>query len=332
MLTMLVRHFGTLEPGEIELPAPGGGEVLVDVRASPVNYVDLLVINGQYQFLSQLPFVPGKGPAGVVAAVGENVAGLKAGDRVLAMVEQGGYGPQVIAAANQCYRLPDTMSFNEAASMSLAYDTAWFALKDRARLAPGESVLVLGASGAVGRAAVQIAKAFGARVLAGISRASRAAAAREAGADAVVELSGENLRDELRDRIKHANGGNYVDVVLDTVGGDVFDAALRAVAWRGRLVVIGFAAGRIPTLKVNYLLLKNIEVSGLQVSDYRKRHPAQVAQCYEELFALYEQGRLVPDQVTEYPWDQAERALEAVRGKTAAGRAVLVHRLGVVPR
>ena len=327
MRAMIVRQFGKLEParpGEIGNPVPGDGEILVDVRAAPVNYVDQLVIGGQYQFLPKLPFVPGKGPSGVVAAIGKHVAGLGVGDRVLAMVEQGGYAEQVTVAANQCYRIPDAMSFAEAASMSLAYDTAWFALRERARVTAGETVLVLGASGAVGRASIQLAKAMGARVLAGISRPEKAQAVLQAGADATVDLSGENLRDELRERVQAANIGNNADVVLDPLGGDFFDAALRAVAWCGRVVVIGFAAGRIPTLKVNYLLLKNIEISGLQVSDYRKRKPAQVARCYAELFELYAQGKLSPDAVTIYPLDQAERALGSLRDRTATGRPVLV--------
>jgi NADPH2:quinone reductase len=327
MRAMIVRQFGKLElarPGEIDSPVPGDAEILVDVRAAPVNYVDQLVIGGHYQFLPKLPFVPGKGPSGVVAAIGRHVDGLRVGDRVLAMAEQGGYAEQVTVAANQCYRIPDAMSFEEAASMSLAYDTAWFALRERARVTAGETVLVLGASGAVGRASVQLAKAMGARVLAGISRPEKALSVLQAGADATVDLAGENLRDGLRERVQAANNGKYADVVLDPLGGDAFDAALRAVAWCGRVVVIGFAAGRIPTLKVNYLLLKNIEVSGLQVSDYRKRKPAQVAHCYAELFELYGQGRLRPDAVTPYPLDQAERALGSLRDRTASGRPVLV--------
>jgi NADPH2:quinone reductase len=172
---------------------------------------------------------------------------------------------------------------------------------------------------------VQLAKALGARVLGGISRAERGPSVLSAGADALVDLSGENLRDTLRERVRQANDGKDVDVVLDPLGGDVFDAAIRTLAWRGRLVVIGFAAGRIPTLKVNYLLLKNIEVSGLQVSDYRKRRPLQVAQCYAELFDFYAQGRIAPDEVTTYRWDQAVEALASLRDRVATGRPVLIH-------
>ena len=327
MRAVIVHEFGPLEaarPGEFPDPTPAKGQVLIDVQASPVNYVDQLVIGGQYQFLPKLPFVPGKGPAGIVRALGEGVTHLKPGDRVLAMVEQGGYAERVAADASQCYRLPDAMSFIEAASMSLAYDTSWFALRDRARVQPGDSVLVLGASGAVGLASIQLAKAMGARVLAGISRPEKAEMVLKAGADATVDLSGENLRDTLRERVKAANDGQCADIVLDPLGGDIFDAAIRAVAWCGRLVVIGFAAGRIPTLKVNYLMLKNIEVSGLQVSDYRKRRPAPVAECYPEMFGFYEQGKLKPAEAAVYPFERAGEALAALRDRTATGRPVLV--------
>jgi NADPH2:quinone reductase len=208
--------------------------------------------------------------------------------------------------------------------MSLAYDTSWFALRDRARLKPGETVLVLGGSGAVGLAAIQLAKIMGARVLAGIARPERAPLVLEAGADATVDLSGDNLIDTLRERVQAANGGNNADIVLDPLGGDVFDAAIRALAWRGRLVVIGFAAGRIPTVKVNYLMVKNIEVSGLQVSDYRKRRPDQVAECYAELFGFYEQGKLKPTKATLYPLEQVRDALKSLQDRTATGRPVLV--------
>jgi NADPH2:quinone reductase len=199
------------------------------------------------------------------------------------------------------------MSFLEAASLSLVYDTAWFALRERARLVPGETVLVLGASGGVGRAAVQLARAMGAHVLAGIARPERAAAALAAGANTVIDLSPENLRDRLREQVYAATDGRGVDIILDPLGGTIFDAALRALAWCGRLVVIGFAAGGIPTLKTNYLLLKNIEVSGLQVSDYRKRRPAQVAACYAEIFALYDQGKLQPDATMTFPLERGKR-------------------------
>lgn len=329
MRAVVVHEFGPIEnavPGEVLAPMPRTGEVLVAVEAAPVNYVDQLVIAGSYQFLPALPFVPGKGPAGTVTAFGEGVADLQVGDRVLAMVEVGGYAEQVVARADQCYRLPETMSFPLAASLSLAYDTAWFALRDRARLTAGETVLVLGGSGAVGYAAIQLAKAMGARVLAGIARPEKAPLVQAAGADAVIDLSGENLRDRLRERVLAANGGEAVDVVVDPLGGDVFDAALRVVAWRGRVVVIGFAAGRIPSIKANYLLVKNIEVSGLQISDYRKRRPDMVAACYEDLFSLFKTGRIEPRTPTLYPLERVGDALASLRDRTASGRPMLMVR------
>jgi len=323
---IIVDKFGAAERlrvGDVAEPVPRADEVLVTVHAAPVNYVDLLVIGGTYQFLPPLPFTPGKGPAGVVAALGRNVTSLQVGDRVLAMAEQGGYAEAVTVVANQCYRLPPSMSFTEAASLSLVYDTAWFALRERARLEAGETVLVLGASGGVGQAAVQLARATGARVLAGILRPEREASVRAAGADAVIDLSATDLRDSLRAQVYAVTEERGVDIILDPLGGTIFEAAVRALAWRGRLVVIGFAAGAIPTIRTNYLLLKNIEISGLQISDYRKRRPAQVAACFAEIFSLYEQGKVKPATATAFPLVRAGEALTALREQRAAARAVL---------
>ena len=329
MRAVLVSAFGAVEGvglADVADPTPRPGEVLVDIHAAPVNFVDLLVIGGTYQFRPELPFTPGKGPAGVISAVGPGVTHLAVGDRVLAMAEIGGYAERVAVAQSQCYPLPPAMSFIEAASLSLAYDTAWFALRERGRLQPGETALVLGASGAVGLAAVQLAKAMGATVLAGIARMEKALEVRRAGADAVIDLSRSDLRDSLRAEVHAATAGRGADVVVDPLGGDPFDAALRAMAWRGRCVVVGFAAGRIPVVKANYLLVKNIEVSGLQISDYRKRRPELLAECYAELFAWYEAGKLRPADAELYPLERAAAALAAVRDRTARGRVVLAVR------
>jgi NADPH2:quinone reductase len=326
MRAIVVDGFGAperLRVGEVAEPVPGPDEVLVTVHAAPVNYVDLLVVGGTYQFLPPLPFIPGKGPAGVVAALGQEVTGLRVGDRVLAMAEQGGYAEAVTVRADQCYQLPASMSFTEAASLSLLYDTAWFALRERARLEAGETVLVLGASGGVGQAAIQLAHAMGARVLAGILRPERAAVVRAAGADAVIDLSAADLRDSLRAQVYAVTEGRGADIILDPLGGAIFEAAVRALAWRGRLVVIGFAAGAIPTIRTNYLLLKNIEISGLQISDYRKRRPAQVAACFAEIFSLYEHGKVKPAPATVFSLTRAGEALAALRDRRIAGRAVV---------
>ena len=326
MRAILANGFGppeALRMAEVPEPAAKPGEVLVEIHAAPVNYVDLLVVGGTYQFLPKLPFIPGKGPAGVVTALGDQVTDLKIGDRVLAMAEEGGYAETVAVRADQCYRLPASMSFTEAAALSLVYDTAWFALRERARLEPGETVLVLGASGGVGQAAVQLARAMGARVLAGISRSEREGAVRAAGADAVIDLSAANLRDSLREQVYELTEGRGADIVLDPLGGTAFEAAVRALAWRGRLVVIGFAAGAIPSIKTNYLLLKNIEISGLQISDYRKRRPAQLSQAFREIFELYEQGKIKPAPAVPFPLERAGAALARLRDRRIEGRAVL---------
>jgi NADPH2:quinone reductase len=326
MRAVMVSQFGGIEAASLaEVPDPvaGPGELSIEVHAAPVNYADLLVIAGRYQTRPPLPFIPGKSTAGVVTALGDMVTRFKIGDRVLAWVEEGGYAETVAAPEAVCHRLPAAMSFVDAAAFGLDYATAWFALRDRARVRPGEWVLVLGASGAVGFAAVQLAKALGGRVLAGIATPDKADLAQRAGADAVIELWRPDLRDRLRAQVREATAGEGADIILDPVGGEVFAAALRALAWRGRLVVIGFAGGQIPTIKANYLLLKNIEVSGLQVSDYKKKAPGEVERCFAELFGLYEAGELAPFVMATYPLERCGEALQQVRDRTVRRKIVL---------
>ena len=327
MKAVIVHEFGAVQDLKVEDmpdPTPAAGQLLIDVRATAVNFVDSLVVTGSYQFLPPRPFVPGKLPTGVVLAVGAGLTGFQPGDRVLTLAEHGGYAQKALAQASDCYLLPDALSFVDAAGMALAYDTAWFALHERARARSGDSVLVLGASGAVGLAAIQLGRACGLNVIAGISGAAKAEAVTRAGAHACVDLSRDNLRDSLRGQIHALTDGRGVDIVLDPLGGDYFDAAIRAVAWCGRVVVIGFAAGRIPAVKVNYLMLKNIEVSGLQVSDYRKRTPDKMAHCMSEIFRLYGAGKLAVAPATTVPLESAADALAAVCSRKAAGRMVLV--------
>jgi len=327
MQAVVVSAFGPYQDAQVaDIPCPAIAphEVLIEVRAAPANFVDLIVIAGKYQFLPKLPFTPGKGPSGIVRKVGAEVSDLKPGDRVLAMAEVGGYAQFVNVAANQCYRFPAALTFSQAAAISLTYDTSWFALHDRARLAAGETVLVLGASGGVGGAAIQLAKAKGARVLAAVSSPDKFARLKQMGADAMVDLSAPDLKESLREQVFALTDGKGVDVIIDPIGGDFFDAAIRALAWRGRLVVIGFAAGRIPQIKVNYLLVKNIEVSGLQVSDYRKRRPEQVAECYRDVFSLFEAGRLTIPEPTELPLSEFREGLRLVDERAAMGRILLI--------
>jgi len=329
MRAVLVRDFGPIENAclaDVSEPVAAPGEVSIAVHAAAVNYADLLVIAGRYQSRPQLPFIPGKGAAGLVIATGGGVTRFHAGNRVFAWVEEGSYAETVVAPEQICYRLPATMPFVDAAALALDYATAWFALRDRARFHAGETVLVLGASGAVGFAAVQLAKALGARVLAGVATPDKSDLARLAGADTIIELWCSDLRNGLREQVRTATNGEGADIILDPVGGEVFDAALRALAWRGRMVVIGFAGGQIPTIKANYLLVKNIEVSGLQVSDYKSKAPEDVARCFAELFELYEAGRLAPFVMATYPLERFADGLRQVQDRTVRRKIVLTPR------
>jgi len=306
-------------------PVPGPGDLLVEVHATAANYVDILLMGGRHQSKPGLPFIPGKGPAGVVRGLGAEAAGFAVGDRVVAMCEPGGgFAELICVPATQCHRIPPSMPFADAASMALVYDTAWFSLRERGRYADGETVLVLGASGGVGLAAVQLAKTLGAKVLAGVSSPAKADMVREAGADAIVDLAREDIHDSLREQVYAETRGHGADIVIDPLGDAIFDAAIRALAWCGRLVVVGFAAGRIPTIRANYLLVRNIDVSGLQIGDYRKRRPDLTARCFEEIYALYEAGRIAPLPTAALPVGKFADALAAIRDRTANGRIVLL--------
>lgn len=327
MRAVVVDAFGPFENAairEVPDPVPGPADLLVEVHATAANYVDILLMGGRHQSKPGLPFIPGKGPAGTVRAVGPEAAGFAAGDRVVAMCEPGGgFAELICVPAAQCHRIPPSMPFEDAASMALVYDTAWFALRERGRYADGETVLVLGATGGVGLAAVQLAKALGATVLAGVASASKAGMVRDAGADAIVDLARDDIHDSLREQVYDATGRRGADIVIDPLGDAIFDAAIRAVAWCGRLVVVGFAAGRIPTIRANYLLVRNIDVGGLQIGDYRKRRPDLTARCFEEIYALYEAGRIAALPTGTLPIENFADALAGIRDRSARGRIVL---------
>lgn len=309
--------------GNMPEPSSGDDDVLIAVRAAAVNFPDVLVVQGQYQILPERPFVPGKDAAGVILAVGANVHHMAVGDRVVAQLEHGGYAQRASAKATCCFRIPDTMSFEDAAAMGLVYQTAYFALIERAGFVAGERVLITGAVGGVGSAAIQIVKALGGVALAAVSGAEHAEVARALGADAVIDLTAPDLRNALRQQVHEATDGHGVNVVLDLLGGDVFDAALRAVAWCGRVVVIGFASGRIPVIKANYLLLKNIAVSGLQWSDYRDRQPEKVHDVQDAIFRLYEKGALKPMIAATLDLKDAGIALGKLSSGDTVGKYVL---------
>ena len=320
------RHGGpdTLSLETVADPSPQPNAVLVEIQAVALNFVDLLVIQGAYQFLPKLPFIPGKLPTGIVAAVGTGIEDLKVGDRVQTLAEHGGYASKIAVPAKDCIRLPESMSFTAAAAMALAYDTAWFAICERARAKPGENMLVLGASGAVGLAAIQLGKAYGLKVLAAINGPDKKALVTDAGADAVIDLSAPDLRESLRAQVFAATADHGADVILDMLGGDVFDAAIRAVAWSGRMIIVGFAAGRIPTVKINYVMLKNMELTGLQVSDYRKRRPDLMRHCYSEIFRLFEEGRLKPPPTQTFKLEEVKDTLQQFKDRRLSGRLVLL--------
>jgi NADPH2:quinone reductase len=326
MRAVLVKEFGPFsncEIAELPTPQPGPGQVVIRAGAAGLNFPDLLVISGGYQILPPLPFTPGKEVAGTVTAVGEGVTSIKTGDRVLANVENGGYAEEAMANAVDCHRLPDGMDFVTAAALGLVYQTAYFSLIDRASYKRGETVLVTGASGAVGLATVQLARAMGATVIAGVSTPSKADAVRAAGAHHVIDLAVPNLRDGLREQVFAVTGKHGADVLIDPVGGDIFDAALRAMAWCGRAVVVGFAAGRIPTIKANYLLVKNIAVSGLQWSDYRERIPERVAEVQQEIFRLQQEGHFQPHIMHTLPLERFKEGLATIQDRRVIGKIVL---------
>lgn len=305
-------------------PSPQAGMVLVRLMAADVNFPDILVMEGKYQVKPPLPFSPGKAGAGVVEAVGADVKGMEPGDRVAVQVEYGAYAEKVSVPAQTCYPMPNDMPYDVGAALGLVYQTAYFSLLERAAFTPDDAVLVLGASGGIGMASVQLAKALGSTcVIAGVRGPANAEFARMAGADHVVDLGMDNLKDGLRDAVKEITGGHGADVVIDPVGGEANAAALRAMAWCGRMVIVGFASGDIPAIRANYLLVKNIGVSGIQWSDYREREPKEVAAAQAEIFSLWAAGKLNPIITHRVALDDFMQALDIAGGGKVQGKVIL---------
>jgi NADPH2:quinone reductase len=301
---------------ELADPTSTGDQVHIDVHAAGVCFPDLLQTRGLYQVKPELPFVPGCEVAGVVRAAPEG-SGFAAGDRVAAFPGLGGFAEQVVTDARFVFALPESLSFGAGAGIPMNYLTVHFALVRRARLRAGETVLVHGASGGVGTAAVQLAKALGARVLAVVSTEAKAAVARRAGADEAV------LSDGFRDTVKELTGGRGVDVVVDPVGGDRFTDSLRSLAPEGRLLVIGFTGGEIPTVKVNRLLLNNIDVVGVGWGAFWLRQPDYLREQWRELLPHLESGALDPVLGSSYPLTKAADALREFDERRASGKIVL---------
>jgi NADPH:quinone reductase len=315
----------SVEIRDIDDPIPGDDDVLVDVKACGVNFTDLLSLDGKYQNNPPPPFTPGKDAAGLVSAVGSNVTGHKIGDRVLAHVNNGAMAEKTVCHQALTSALPDGVAFEDAAAMGLAHLTAYFALTRRGKLQAGETVLINGASGGVGLAAVGLAKALGAKtVLAGLTSPGKADAVKAAGADAVIDLTVDDLKDGLRAQVAEVVGRQGVDMVVDMVGGAVFEASLRAIADEGRAVVVGFASGTIPAVRTNYLLLKNISVVGMTVNSYLKARSPDIAKAQAALFELLKAGKIDPNIMARLPFDQFRDGIRTLEDRKIVGKTVLL--------
>ena len=322
MRAVLCKELGGPEKLVIEdVPAPPlrDGAVRIAIHAAGVNFADTLLIAGQYQDRPPLPFIPGMEVAGVITELGTGVSGLKLGDRVLSSVGRGAYAEEVVVEADSAHPIPAAMDFVTAAAFPVAYSTSHGAFAWRGRLRAGESVLVLGASGGVGLTAVEIAKAMGASVIAAAGGAEKLAVAKRAGADHLIDYT----REDLRERVKALTGGRGVDVVYDPVGGDAFDQSLRSIAWEGRIIIIGFAAGRIPQIPANLVLVKNIDVIGFFWGSYRRYKPELQAQSFQQLFRWYEEGKLKPHVSHRLPLAEVAQALDLLKTRKSTGKVVL---------
>jgi NADPH2:quinone reductase len=317
----------TLVQGELPEPSVGPGEVRVAVRACGVNYPDLLIIQDLYQFKPPRPFAPGAEVAGVVDAVGEGVGNVRVGDRVLMGPVRNGMAEKAAGLARNCWKIPDAMPFDEAAALLMTYGTSHHALKDRARIRPGETLLVLGAAGGVGLAAVELGKAMGARVVAAASSEAKVALACRHGADAGVQYPAGSLDKAaaraLTDRFKEACGANGAQVIYDGVGGDYTEAALRAIGWEGRHLVVGFTAG-IPKLALNLPLLKGCQIIGVFWGEFTNRHPSQHAENVAALLALYLEGRIKPEITERFPLARGAEAIARLGARDARGKLVVM--------
>jgi NADPH2:quinone reductase len=328
MRALLCKALGppeTLVFDDVPAPKPGPGEVLIEVRACGINFPDVLITEGKYQVLPALPFSPGSEVAGTVLEVGPGVDvetgvdRLERGTRVMAAVRYGGLAEQAVVNANRTVALPDQMDFVTASGFPLVYGTSYHALKQRAAIQRGETLLVLGAAGGVGLAAVEIGAAMGAKVIAAASTQEKLEVARKHGAEVGINYSEE----DLRERLMELTGDRGVDVVLDPVGGEVTEVALRRMAWNGRLLIVGFAAGSIPKLPMNLPLLKGCQIVGAYFSEFVRREPAAARENFRELMDLYLRGALRPYVSRVYPFAEAREALRAIADRKAVGKLVV---------
>ena len=323
MKAVLCKAYGPPESlvlEDVEPLKPGRGQVVVGVKACGVNFPDVLIIQGKYQFKPPMPFSPGSEIAGVVKELGAGVERVKVGDRVIAFTGHGGFAEEVLAEAAQLIPMPDIMDFATASAFVLTYGTSHYALKDRAQLKPGETLLVLGAAGGVGLAAVEIGKVMGARVIAAASSDEKLAVCKEHGADEVINYATE----DLRERVKELTQGNGVDVAYDPVGGNYSEMALRSMAWGGRFLVIGFAAGDIPRIPLNLTLLKGCSIVGVFWGSFTARDPKRNQEHLQELLTWFATGKIKPLISATYPLSRAADALNDMLNRRVKGKVVLL--------
>ena len=323
MKAVLCKQHGlpdTLVLEEIASPKAGAKQVVITVKACGVNFPDTLIIQNKYQFKPELPFLPGGEVAGIIKEVGEGVSHLNVGDTVIAMTGWGGFAEEVLTDASRVFPVPPVFDFKTAATFAYVFGTSYHALKDRAQLKEGETVLVLGASGGVGLAAVQLAKVMGAKVIAVASTVEKLAVCSQYGADAVINYTDDNWREQ----IKTLTDGKGVDVVYDAVGGHYAEPALRSMAWNGRYLVVGFAAGDIPKIPLNLPLLKGCAVVGVFWGEFATRQKKDNQANMMQLFGWLMQGKIKPHISAEYPLEQAAQALNDLLARKATGKVVLV--------
>jgi NADPH:quinone reductase len=311
-------HPNELRVTEVEEPTLNEGQVLVDVRAAGCNFFDTLIVQGKYQQKPAFPFSPGGEVAGVVRAVGAHVSGVSPGDRVMAHLGHGGFRERIAVSPKRLHAMPEGMSFEEAAGFPIVYGTAYAAVVERGATRPGDTVVVTAAAGGVGLAAVQVGKAAGARVIALASR-DKLDVARNAGADVAIDYQAEGWVEVL----KTATDGRGADVLVENVGGDVFEGCMKCMAWGGRLVVVGFASGRIPELKLNRVLLKHISVIGLHFGPMHEHEPHTVEKGFAALGALYREKKLSPLVSMSLPLERVAEALSALGSRKTVGKIVL---------
>lgn len=311
--------FAGLRLEEVPEPRPGPGQIRIRVQACGVNFADSLITRGQYQVQPQPPFSPGFEIAGEVLEAGEGVTGFKVGDRVIAITPHGGYAEQVVVNANRCVAMPAAMPWEHGAAFPVVFGTSHVALWHRARLRAGETLVVHGASGGVGLTAVAIGKQLGATVIATASSADKLKVARQHGADHLIDSSHE----DVRERIRELTGGRGADVVYDPVGGDLFAASLRSIAFEGRILVIGFAGGTVPQIPANHLLVKNVDVIGLNWPAYAELNPRVMTESFRTLLQWYLEGAVRPYVSAVYRLERAVDAIEQVVARKSTGKVVI---------